>query len=200
MKTAIVCTYYRELPGRIVKVCRETHVGADQVVYVHQQPGAKPGLQSMFRNVLTGLGQLAPDTDIVFIAEHDVLYPPGYFTDIDGDGRGRLVYYGPGMFVSKNGFWPRRPPFPLSTLHGYVNVVTKAIQKKFDVVAAGERLLCAEPCLVDGFAVQHRIGDLPYIDIRWGGNYTEDRESVQGYQIEACHCGLASELWERLGM
>jgi hypothetical protein len=63
-----------------------TAAGGNLIVSVTLQPlahkknivlKAEPGILTMFRQILAGLEAL--DTEFAFLAEHDVLYPEGYF-------------------------------------------------------------------------------------------------------------------------
>ena len=154
-----------------------------KLVEIHQAPETPRSLRQMYINILCGIGQVG--TDYVYLAEHDVLYPPEYFTEIDKD-----IEFGvckPGYYLDGRGYHKRNGT-PLSSFVGH----REALEKHFNNLLTQEKPKQSEP---REYTVFNK--SFPYIDIRHGDNYTGGREG-KTYKQTIEYWGAAKQLEEKM--
>jgi len=176
MNSTIIYTTDGKLNPQIRDFCFE-HLKTNapkeiSIVKVENDEGEERSHAALYGNILAGID--AAKTKFVFLVEHDVLYPEGYFDVKDSP---KLSYSKDVIYLSEKGFSKRRlSSGPLSTFAGDKTILKEAIQAK---LAKGEKLKFAEPGIDDEFAelVTFRNVKGCIIDIRHGGNFTGDRKA-----------------------
>lgn len=148
--------------------------------------------RNIYGQILAGIAEAASPT--VLLAEHDVLYPPGYHAAIARSARTGLCYNTNVWRLDRRGFFPAGRSRLLSNCGGPRDVLARRIRGKLDELRRDGKVLWAEP-----------KGDLeircplPTLDIRHGHNFTGDRDSRDGrYLAEVEYWGRASRyrrLW-----
>ncbi len=180
-----------KLDAKIQDFCLENLkrvAGGNKIIKVENPVGARRSRKQIYENILAGIAEAKSRT--IFIAEHDVIYPSGYF-DAKVSG---LSYSKNVIYLSADGYIERSIGFaPLSTLAGSKSKIKAAILAKKKV----KNPKWTEPGICDSFEdeVNFRKTDT-LIDIRHGGNFTGARE---GKTINTIY-GVppASELWSEI--
>lgn len=181
-----IFNYCRERLRRQVKTARM------ELIEVANPPGAERSVKQMIRNVLWALDQTTART--VWIAEHDVIYPDGYFEAKVGHGpASKLTYANPGevCYLTRQGFRKRGlPNAPFSTLAGRASMIRQALQDKLLM----DKIRWVEPGVDDGYVdlVTFREANGTVIDIRHGGNASGHREGKGPAEVAGMD---AAQLW-----
>ena len=161
-------------------------------ITIHQRHTCRRSLRCMFINILCGLQQC--EHDIVFICEHDVLYPRGYFdADLVTDA---VTYSEWGVFLSAAGFRTRTRP-ALSSLAGDRKTLMRLFHGKLAEHYANGKVGWCELTAPDGLW-HMRKATAPYVDVRHGMNYTGGRDGGMTCQ-NVLEWGNAGKLWEKIG-
>lgn len=195
-KASIIYTTDGQLTPSIRDYCFE-HLTANApkelpIIKVENSEGEPRSHRALFENILAGIE--TAETDFVFLAEHDVLYPEGYF---DLKKLPELSYSKDIIYLSADGFYKRNlPNGPLSTLAGDKETIKKAIEEK---IKLGKKLKFTEPGVQDEFSdlVTFRKVKGGVIDIRHGANFTGARRATK-YLKTNSHWGKAAELWSAI--
>jgi len=156
---------------------------------------------SIFMQIMSG-AHLAKNMNIpwLFLAEHDVLYPPGYF-DYTPPGPGIVCYQRHVYNVNDRGFWRADRPL-MSGLCCDSETLEAAMRQRYENTRAGQRFSRSEPgtLLEDPYPMLTYHLARPMLDIRHGNNFTGGRASRDGYQSTLEYWGPHAELWRRLGL
>ena len=195
VKPTVGIVYYTDnlLDEKIMKVCQKQLLkasGGKRIVSVSLKPmdfgenivlPLERGYLTMFKQILTGLEAI--DTDIVFFAEHDVLYHPSHFDFVPSE-KNKYYYNGNYWFLRlTDGFALHYAVSPLSGLCAYREALITHFKER---VAMVEK---------EGFSYRigfepmthHRIpwknwydfeifqSSAPNIDIKHGKNLTRAR-------------------------
>jgi len=134
------------------------------------------------------------ESETVFLAEHDVLYPKEHFELVtNGIGYNTSVYR-----LTEKGYIKRgEMEFPMATLFGKRDLLIEAIRKKIAVWDLGKFFL--EPGRNDGIKVKFYRTEIPVIDIRHNSNFTYWR--TRGKIVESVpRWGRYRKLRKRLGL
>jgi len=134
------------------------------------------------------------ESETVFLAEHDVLYPKEHFELVtNGIGYNTSVYR-----LTEKGYIKRgEMEFPMATLFGKRDLLIEAIRKKIAVWDLGKFFL--EPGRNDGIKVEFYRTEIPVIDIRHNSNFTYWR--TRGKIVESVpRWGRYRKLRKRLGL
>ena len=192
--------YYTDstLPNPIYRFCYETARRAcrdHELIAVAQKPsplfetadvtivtGPKPrSHRSIYEQIRHGL--LSASHDPVFLVEHDVLYPLGFFHFIPPDLK-RLWYNRHTYFMNRRGFFPCSDML-LSNCCGSRALLRLAVEQRITILHAGRTMRFAEfgmgfhdSCTTSDWRCEH-----PAIDIRHGQNSTGMRDSDE---VVAC--------------
>ena len=129
------------------------------------------GLGTMYEQILTGLSAAAGGR--VALAEHDVLYPPGYHHALLGFSAG--LCYNTNVWRLNTGGFFRSGNRLLSNCGGSREVLSRRIREKLDELNANGRVKWAEPEGGDEISTA-----LPTVDIRHGRNITGPRTAPEG--------------------
>jgi hypothetical protein len=197
MDAGIIRTTHPGLPEGVRDGCRdqlERVRNGLPMATVFNQPGEKPGLASIFRNILTGLE--AVRSAWVFVVEHDVLYPGGYF-HVEAEPEKGLTYARPATTLTPDG-WVSRNHCPLSSLLARREVLEDSLLRKLADVDRGYRIPWSEPGFGDGFRSEvgfRTLAGPPVVDVRHGRNFTGMRRGRGPTTVEGW--GTAAECWER---
>jgi len=150
------------------------HVSPYLVYSVSAEHNAPRTIENMYRTMLYGLEDI--DTDWTFFAEHDCLYPASRFA-VD---LGRLPdtgAYDINIYtMSAAGMWPA----PRKVSSGYVGrtwLMRELIKDRLAMIARGERIKWSEINRDSSICYSSRHST---IDIRHGGNLTEERAPRSG--------------------
>lgn len=179
--------YCRERLRRQVKAARM------ELIEVANPPGSERSVAQMIRNVIAAIEQTTART--VWIAEHDVIYPEGYF-GAKLDAGARLTYANAGdvVYLTRKGFRARGlENAPFSTLAGSAKAIREALVAKLTL----PKIRWVEPGMDDGFAAMmtHRQAGPSIIDIRYGGNVSGHREGTGPME---CPGLTAVAMWEAI--
>lgn len=158
-----------------------------KVIRITQRHTVRRGIRAMLINVLCALHQCQYDT--VFIGEHDVLYPEGYF-----DYRaaaGDVTYAARALYLLPDG-WAKRGSPALSSCAGNRDALIEA----FDEILL-QHCTRGKVSRVEPKATGLRIGAECTVDIRHGANYTGLR-TAKCY-LDDKYWGNAAEWWRKLG-
>jgi len=150
----IICVSHFPIPG-LPEVVKNITVG--------EKPRC---LASIYEQILTGLN--VARFPYVYLAEHDVLYPPGYF---DGHGirLNKITYNRNVLRFCKFGFYRHREAGDvLSQLSGPKERLKTAFKRLYEGAKSGDKIKLAEP---PGEASRQSM--TPSVDIRYGGNFTK---------------------------
>jgi hypothetical protein len=201
--TAFSVVYYshNQLPEPLSRFCLRTLAatvaeGGGELICVTwrplDEPTARnivwkhhvPSLRNIYEQILTGLA--ASSNSRVALAEHDVLYPPGYHRALLSDSAG-LCYNTNVWRLNTDGFFQQGKRL-LSNCGGSQKVVSHCIREKLDELNAKGRVGWAEPEGGDEISTP-----LPTVDIRHGRNSTGPRTAPEGFYHSAIpHWGEAS--------
>lgn len=193
-KASIV--YYSDgrAPASILAGCRSVLTVSARIsgATIVERCGAddKRTHSNIYRKILSGLDDV-PDNGPVFLAEHDVLYPPGYF-DLralpDGVGYNTNI-----VILTMHGFFPAGAGMRLSNAVGRRDDLRCAIERKLDEAERGT-VVWAEP-----YAAWWWSSDLPTVDVRGTWNFTGTRTSEQ-YSESDPYWGPASAYYSFFGL
>lgn len=138
--------------------------------------------------------------DLVWLAEHDVLYPPDYFQWAPPDGE-------PGYWFNTNvwranplGYWP--DPTPLtSQCCARRQYLVDVFARRLDVLARGGRIVWDEPGrdAGDPHPMREYRQPQPSVDVRHGENLTGMRTGRQ-YSQTLAPWPTHSDLWAACGL
>jgi hypothetical protein len=131
---------------------------------------------NLYRQILAGIEAASAQT--ILLAEHDVLYPPGYHTAM-AEAAGRTICFNTNVWrLSSSGYFRTRPlRHLLSNCAGPRAAVERAISAK---AAEVQRLGTPQRAEPDGCEV---FTTLPTVDVRHGQNFTGSRKSADGFYL-----------------
>lgn len=167
-------------------LCKTVSELGGEVIAVSNNPGDRRCHENLYRNILRGLDQV--QCDIVFLAEHDMLYPPSHFGFVPSNGN--VWYDEHTACLNKYGFFAHPHKTLLSAACGRKAGLRAAIQNKLDETLAAKTNspVWAEP------PGETYSGADPVVDIRHGRNFTGMRvASDGGYESSLAPWGDARE-------
>ena len=137
---------------------------------------------NLYRQILAGIE--AAHGDLIALAEHDVLYPPGYFEGLTAAAPAGIVYNTNVWRLSSRGFFPSDNTHLLSNCGGpRARLVRRIKQKLADSLRGVPEW--AEPAADGEFRSPHAT-----IDIRHAFNFTGARHPSNGrYREEVGYWG-----------
>jgi len=144
----------------------------------------KKAHEDIYRKIIDGLRKA--QSDDIYLAEDDVLYPAEHFqTDW-----GAKIYYNLNVMVlNAHGFFPRHTAL-LSGLCGDKGSVWAAIEKKLQETEQS----AGGPAWAEPDSTNQVFSSVPIVDIRHGSNLTGMREPKDGqYLQEIEHWGKAAD-------
>jgi len=198
---SVVYYSHNQLPEPLLRFCLSTLAGTvaeagGELVCVTWQaldgfpvrnivwPRHVAGLGTMYEQILTGVA--AATGGRVALAEHDVLYPPGYHHALLGSSAG-LCYNTNAWRLNTDGFF-RPGNRLLSNCGGSREELARRVREKLDELKAKGRVTWAEPEGGDEIATAW-----PTVDIRHGGNITGPRTAPESaYRQSIPYWGEAS--------
>jgi hypothetical protein len=141
-------------------------------------PFHEAGYCNLYGQILAGIEQTSART--ILLAEHDVLYPPGYHSAMAKSAAHRLCYNTNVWRLNGRGYFqtPRLRRL-LSNCAGPRNILERAIRGKLAEAQRRGTPRWAEP----GSALE-TFTPLPTVDIRHGRNFTGDREAEDGIYVK----------------
>lgn len=141
--------------------------------------------------------------DIVFLAEHDVLYPQGYF-DASPESDDAFYYNSHVWTLSLAGAWPTPRRWLTSNCRASRELLLDQFRDRLALVNSGGRVVWDEPGRNDGDIAEARwlTQDCPEptVDVRYGGNLTGMRYSKGAPAAVIPGWGRAGRLWSSLGL
>ena len=198
----IFYTDNRKMPGKLALRCWDQAVWAAQengvdMVYVGQQPRPAewgylpvaevvvkpaPGThfqQRIYEAILAGLAA-APAAEMVYLVEHDVLYPAEHFglhesPELDGQWLG---YDCTCARLTPAGYLAHAQPL-LSCLVGYRTMIHTQLSGRLAFLRSGGRWTWSELGRAGRGAGDYKCvvrAGAPVLDLRWGGNVTGMRK------------------------
>lgn len=195
MNSTIV--YYTDgrLKASIADKCLENiyNVKGDMpIVEVRQGKSAPRSHEQMILNILSGIRE--SHTEFIYLAEHDVLYQPDYFTDIEYPNS--FMQTISGYYLDRRGYYMRKG-VPLSAYSGRREAWCQHFSScLWDIRQKGKLKSCEPSTKLYSTAV--RTMSVPYVDIRHGQNYTGGRNG-QKYRETIPYWDRATKLWKELG-
>jgi hypothetical protein len=147
---------------------------------------------NVYGQILAGIE--AARTRMVALAEHDVLYPPGYFEALAEAGAAGVCYNTNVWRLNQHGFFRGGAAHLLSNCGGRRGAVARGIRGKLAEARRGGIPEWAEPAADAEFAAP-----CPVVDVRHGRNFTGERRARNGrYRGELEYwgeCGRYTGLW-----
>ncbi len=136
-------------------------------------------LLSIFLQIRIGVE--ATDAETIFLAEHDVLYPPGYF-DVEPRTPYFMCYQTNFYSIDKEGYYPYKATTLLSQLVCKREYLLNALKEKIQAICAPKHFVGAEfrppQSNIIGYA-----NPLPSLDIRHSHNFSGMKKTA-----EYCQC------------
>ena len=139
------------------------------------------GYLTMFKQILKGLEN--SKADVVFLCEHDVLYPPEYFTYTPPSKE--KIYYNKNVwhYRTSDGFAVYYDAKRVSQICAYRDTLIEHYRKRVEMVEKNgfTRRMGFEPGThrrperVDNLTSEYWWSDIPAVDIKHGKNLTEAR-------------------------
>jgi hypothetical protein len=129
--------------------------------------------RNMYEQILAGIS--AARSDLIVLAEHDVLYPIGYYDCLIAATGAGICYNTNLRVLNSKGFF--HPPVChfLSNCGGKREVLAERIQAKIEEIRAEGTVAWAEPPGDSEFSSLY-----PTVDIRHGDNFTGGRDAPDG--------------------
>lgn len=135
------------------------------------------GYLTMFKQILRGLERLR--TDIVFMAEHDVLYPPEHF-DFTPAEKGKFYYDQNWWKIHEDGFAIHWDADQVSGLCAYRDDLIEYYKYRIDSFDKDNFDRKFEP--FSGEKSEPWKASVPHIDIRHGKNLTYNKRSLDDFR------------------
>jgi hypothetical protein len=128
--------------------------------------------RNLYQQILAGIA--AAQGGLIALAEHDVLYPVGYFESLAAAGPAGIVYNTNVWRMNRYGFFRSTNPHLLSNCGAPKTTLRRRIQQK---LAEAQRAApeWAEPPADAEFCAPHAT-----VDIRHSQNFTGDRRAPHG--------------------
>ena len=158
--------------------------------------GVTRGTCDIYTKIMSGLLYVLPWGATVGLAEHDVLYPPGYgsqtLEDVD------FSYPASIWCANESGFF-LRPGRVTSCCIADVGALKASILMRLQHIENGGRIKWSEPGTMGEGTITTRTGGHQPIDIRHGGNLTGTRNAAE-YVQRVPWVGNHADLWADLGL
>ena len=162
------------------------------IVEVFQSDTTPRNLKQMFINIMCAVGQ--SDAEYIYLAEHDVLYPPHYFKEIEEEFDFQYESYG--YYLDGRGYYKRHGK-PLSAFCGRKDAWLDFCDAQLMEIYDRGSNKWSEP-QAENWHIKRRTSALPYVDVRHGGNITGGRQGKE-YRQDIPYWDRASKLWEAIG-
>lgn len=142
---------------------------------------------NMYGQILSGISEA--QSDLIVLAEHDVLYPEGYHEAMLANAAaGALCYNNNIWCLNARGFFRSAECDFLSNCGGQRDVLIQRIHGKIEEIKVRGYVNWAEPAADARFSSPN-----PTVDIRHGQNFTGTRQAPDGkYQSQIEYWGSAS--------
>jgi glycosyltransferase involved in cell wall biosynthesis len=197
MSSIIYCTT-QNIDKRIQGYClerlkKQAREGKHQLIIIEQEPDEPLHINSYYRNILKGLKKAKGRN--VFIAEHDVLYPDGYFEQQNGQP---LSYCKNVYYLTSSGFLQRKFSYaPLSSLIADKKTLRECVERKMKMPAKK----WYEPGIEDPEykdEIEWREFEYPTIDIRHKTNFTKNGQKFPGENVPLAYWGNFRDMWDSI--
>jgi len=131
--------------------------------------------KTIFKQIDCGLDFCS--SEVLFIAEHDVLYPEEYF-DFEPQKKDVIYYQGPRRLLNYEGYGDKMATGPLSCCCGHRQILKEAFQSRKEETENGKFFSRPEPgaTTTDPWRTEKIDKEFPVLDIRHGNNFTGYRE------------------------
>jgi len=197
MKTAVVYYSDKSISPQLKNTCLSQLLSVVppevELIMINQAARADRNLISLFLNILCGISQT--EGDYIYLAEHDVLYPQGYFMPIT-DWQGQdFTFTQPGYFLNESGYY-KRTGLPLSSLMGKREAMVKFCEMKLLTLLLKGQVRSCEPTPAQWHIKIRRIEN-PFIDIRHSSNFTGNRHGKTIMQ-EIEYWPKAASIWKQI--
>lgn len=153
----------------------------------------KAGHVTLLNQIMMGI--YATDAEVIFLAEHDVLYPESHF-QLRPTRAATIAYDTNVVCLTPRGYLSAPRP-TLSGLIAHRGVLLSAIQAMLVQLSHGDKLSRLEP--VD--QIERLSGEQSLLDIRHGKNFTGMRgDEKSEYSYTDKHWGSVMAWWTKLGL
>ena len=172
------------------RLSKQATAGKHQLIIIEQDAKKPLHINSFYRNILAGIRKAKKN--LVFIVDHDCLYPDGYFEQTT---REDLSYCKHVYYLAESGFVLRKFNYaPMSTLIAQKVVLKEAIKRKMKM----EAIRWFEPGIEDpGYKSEIEWREFePTIDIRHKDCFTKHKQTFEGGKDAIHKWGKASDLWK----
>ena len=217
MKTVIFYSHLRDVPNPILRASVQSIVKAHQAAscdiellailptklnayglfndwQIIEARGDK-GLHDCYVKIMAGLE--AAMGDVIYLTEHDVLYPLTYFDDELPDPN-RFCYNTNIYRLNTHGFFWHGKPLT-SQCVANKEMLKDCYTMRLAWIFEGRRIVWDEPGGMDEIAPMYEYqNENPAIDIRHGGNLTGMR-TAEKYDRDVYPWGSSDELWAKWG-
>lgn len=174
--------------------------GISRDARIIEPPEGKRGHHDITLKTLAGLE--ACKTDMVYLMEHDVLYPHDYLSTLGGNNEGAFVWFNiNAITANKEGYLLNSGRTLTSNAFARVEVLWEIYTRRRDLIETGGRIKWGEPGRNDGdgpFTPENVTAPTSTIDIRWGGNLTGGRDGATKQTHP--YWGNHADLWTALNL
>ena len=194
----ITLATHKETPVVAVQSWGNEHIaaqvllGAHWTQHIHQ---GERGLRDCYEKIYKGLENT--DAEVVYLLEHDVLYPPSYFAftpDAQGFYFNRNIYR-----MNHAGYFDFGVPVTSNCCATRDNFL-KCYEMRLGWLDAGKRIVWDEPGRMNEVApMLHWHSAEPSLDIRHSANLTGYRAATR-YLLDLPYWGAHAALAETLGL
>ena len=170
MSLSVVYYSDNRVPPKLQRYCLDTLRKAvpDELVCIFR-PHRPATHRNLYEQILAGIA--AAKGDMIALAEHDVLYPAGYFESLAAAAPAGIVYNTNIWRLNRYGYFRCANPHLLSNCGGRREWIVRRIRQKLSEGIPK----WAEPPADAEFESPH-----PTVDIRHGQNFTGDRRAAGG--------------------
>lgn len=167
---------------------------ATQILWSYKEPG----LRDCYEKIILGLAHA--EHQMVYLVEHDVLYPCGYFDQAPAPDQS-VFWFNMHVFrLNWRGFFLWGSQLT-SNCVARVDLLRKCYDERMGWLMAGERIVWDEPGRMGEVCPMANYGTIkPTIDIRHGTNLTGMREADGEYLDEITGWAPAAEWVARFGL
>ena len=197
MNTAVIYYSDNSISDILKKIClqklTEVIPGSISFWTFMQSPKAPRCMVNLYLKIACAVTM--SNADYFYLAEHDVLYPEGYFVPVDDETDWDFQFTKGGYYLDETGYF-KRPGRPLSSMLARREALISFCLIQLRTLLNGDKITWAEP-QPDDWHIKTRTVPNPYIDIRHGANFTGARRGKVTLQ-SIPYWPPASELWAKL--
>lgn len=172
---------------------RQASEGKHQFVHIEQEADKPLHINSFYSNILKGIRKAKGQT--VFLVDHDVLYPDGYF---EQTAKADISYCKNVFYLTPTGYLLRKFNYaPMSTLIANKNVLKAGVKRKMKMEAIRWFEIGIEDPEYKG-EIEYREYPQPVVDIRHENCFTKHKQVFEGGAESLEPYGKAVDIWEAI--